>query len=152
MALPNIFTKEVSDQLIQRINSLNPSTVPLWGKMSVDQMLAHVNIAYEMAIDNTHPKPIAFKRWLLKTFVKNGVVNEVPYKKNSPTAPAFIIKGNRDFDQEKNRLVAYLNKTLALGEKYFDQKESLSFGTMNITEWNNLFYKHIDHHLSQFGV
>ncbi len=152
MALPNIFTKEVNDQLIKRVNALNSNTSPQWGKMSVDQMLAHVNIAYEMAYDNTHPKPNVLKRWLLKTFVKSGVTNEVPYKKNSPTAPAFIIKGSRDFTKEKKRLIDYLNKTVELGEKYFDQKESLSFGTMSTIEWNNLFYKHIDHHLSQFGM
>ena len=64
----------------------------------------------------------------------------------------FVIGDDRNFETEKNRMIDYLNKTVELGESYFDQKESLSFGKLSITEWNNLFYKHLDHHLTQFGV
>ena len=152
MALPNIFTKDISEKTIQRINQLKPDTKPNWGKMSVDQMLAHLNVNYEMVYEDIHPKPNFFMRLILKAFVKKIVVNEAPYKKNSQTAPAFLIKGSRDFDEEKARLVGYINKTQALGEGHFDGKESLSFGVMNKDEWNNMFYKHIDHHLTQFGA
>ena len=51
-----------------------------------------------------------------------------------------------------NFLIQYIQKVQQLGEQHFDGKESLSFGTLNKTEWNNMFYKHIDHHLRQFGV
>ena len=152
MTLPNIFTKSIADKTIQRINALTPDTHPSWGKMSVDQMLAHLNVTYEMAYDNIHPKPNFFMRLILKAFVKNVVVGDAPYKRNSQTAPAFLIKGSRDFVAEKTRLIAYINKTHLLGEDYFDGKESLSFGPLSKTEWNNMFYKHLDHHLTQFGV
>jgi hypothetical protein len=49
-------------------------------------------------------------------------------------------------------VVEYLKKTEELGEKYFDGLESNSFGKLTTIEWNNLFYKHLDHHLTQFGV
>jgi len=152
MALPNIFTKDISEKTINRINKLKPDTKPGWGKMSVDQMLAHLNVTYEMVYEDIHPKPNFFTRMILKAFVKKIVVNEGPYKKSSQTAPAFLIKGSRDFDAEKARLIGYINKTQALGESHFDGKESLSFGIMNKEEWNNMFYKHIDHHLTQFGA
>ena len=58
----------------------------------------------------------------------------------------------KDFNVEKQRLVDYLNKTQQLGEAYFDNKESHSFGPLNKTEWNNMLYKHLNHHLTQFGV
>ena len=45
-----------------------------------------------------------------------------------------------------------MKKTQELGRSHFDGKESLSFGPINAQEWNNLFYKHLNHHLSQFGV
>jgi hypothetical protein len=83
---------------------------------------------------------------------KNGVVNEKPYPKNSRTAPQFIIKDERDFEIEKERLNTYLRKTQDLGEKHFDGLMSNSFGNLSVSEWNNLFYKHLDHHLTQFGV
>ena len=150
--MKNIFDQKVTQTLIDRINTLNSDTIPQWGKMTVDQMLAHCSVAYEMAYTDKHPKPNAFMRFLLKTFVKNGVVNEKPYPKNSRTAPAFIIVDRRDFETERNRLIAFVKKTYEYGPNYFDGKESLSFGPMTTQEWNNQFYKHLDHHLTQFGV
>jgi Protein of unknown function (DUF1569) len=152
MALPNIFTKSVADGVIQRINNLTPTTQGQWGKMAVAQMLAHCCVTYEMLFEDKHPKPNGFVKFMLKMFVKNPVVNEAPYKKNSRTAPAFLITDTKDFDIEKNRLINYIKKTQELGEAHFDGKESYSFGNLSKTEWNNLFYKHIDHHLTQFGV
>lgn len=152
MALPNIFTKSISDSIIQRIEELTPETKAQWGVMSVDQMLAHCNVTYEMAYENIHPEPNFILKLILKAFVKKRVVGEDPYPKNNPTAPAFIIKSRKDFNQEKNRLIAYINKTQILGEQHFEGKKSLSFGVLNKTEWNNMFYKHLNHHLTQFGV
>ncbi len=148
----NIFSEVVTQELIARINKLNPETQGQWGKMSVDQMLAHCNVTYEMAFTDKHPKPNFLTRFILKLFVKQAVVNEKPYPKNSRTAPAFIITGSKDFDHEKSRLIGYIEKTQSLGESHFEGKESLSFGPLSSSEWNNLFYKHLNHHLTQFGV
>ena len=152
MALPNIFTKSVSDSVVQRINKLTAATQPQWGKMSVAQMLAHCCVTYEMVYEDKHPKPNAVVKFMLKMFLKNTVVNEKPYKQNSGTGPQFIIKETKDFDAEKARLIGFINKTQSMGENHFDSKESHSFGNLNKTEWNNLFYKHLDHHLRQFVV
>jgi len=70
MSLPNIFTKEVSESLINRVNALKPDTPGIWGKMNVSQMLAHCNVTYEMAYENKHPKPNFFMKFILKSFVK----------------------------------------------------------------------------------
>ncbi len=152
MALPNIFTRSVTDEVIGRINKLTPATQPQWGKMSVSQMLAHCCVTYEMAYENKHPKPSGLARFFLKAFVKDIVVSEKPYKHNSRTAPAFLVTDEKVFETEKKRLTDYLNKTEQLGIAHFDGKESLSFGKLNKQEWNNMLYKHLDHHLTQFGV
>jgi hypothetical protein len=152
MALPNIFSTADVQVVKNRINGLNTSTQPLWGKMSVDQMLAHLNVSYEMIYEDKHKQPNAFVRFILKTILKPIIVSEKPYKKNSGTAPQFIIKGNRDFDAEKQRLLQFLDKTQQLGAAHFDGKNAHSFGVMNATEWNNMLYKHLNHHLGQFGV
>lgn len=122
MALPNIFSKDILENVIQRINNLQPETQPSWGKMNVSQMLAHCNVAYEMVYDNKHAKPNFFMKAIMKTFVKKIVTGETPYKRNSQTAPAFIIKDSRNFKTEKNRLIDYLNKTHQLGASSFDKK------------------------------
>lgn len=151
MALPNIFTIQVADDVISRINKLTPQTSPGWGKMNAAQMLAHCCVSYELVYENKHPKPGAFMKLILKMLVKNKVVSDVPYKRSSPTAPAFIITDERDFTTEKERLINYIRKTQQLGESAFNGRESHSFGTLTLTEWNNMFYKHVDHHLTQFG-
>ena len=150
--MKNVFEPAVSTELISRINQLSPQTQPKWGKMSVSQMLAHCNVTYEMAYEDKHTKPNAFMKFILKMLVKNTVVNEKPFKQNGQTAPAFIIKEDKNFEAEKNRLIGYIQKTQQLGRAHFEGKESHSFGTLNSQEWNNMFYKHLEHHLTQFGV
>lgn len=148
----NIFDLNDVNQVINRINQLSPDTERKWGTMTSAQMLAHCNVTYEMVYENIHPKPNAIARFMLKMFVKKTVVNDVPYKRDTRTAPQFLIKETKDFDAEKARLIAYIQKTQELGADHFDGKESHSFGALNKQEWNNLFYKHLDHHLTQFGV
>lgn len=150
--LPNIFTEPVVHQLSGRINKLTSGTQPVWGKMNVAQMLAHCNVAFELAYDNIHPRPNAFARFILKAFVKKMVVGEKPYARNIRTAPIFLMTTEKEFNKEKERLLNYLQKTKVLGEAAFEGKENHGFGKMTASEWNNLFYKHLDHHLTQFGV
>jgi hypothetical protein len=150
--MKNIFAKEIADQVISRINQLTPLSTALWGKMNVGQMLAHCNVAYDMTFTDKYPKPNFLKQALLKAFVKKSVVNDVPYPKNGRTAPVFIITDERDFEAEKTKLIAYIKQCQALGESHFEGKASLSFGSLTAAEWNNMFHKHLDHHLKQFGV
>ena len=89
---------------------------------------------------------------MLKAFVKKGVVDEVPYKRNLRTTAQFIIADERDFEAEKATLLAYIKRTQELGTDHFEGKENMSFGAIPVEEWNNLFYKYLDHHLRQFGV
>ncbi len=150
--MESIFTKPVADKVINRIEKLTPATTPQWGKMNVAQMLAHCNVTYELVYEDKHPKPGFFMKIILKTFVKKLVTNETPYKRNSPTSPAFKIVDERVFATEKQRLIEHIDKTQKLGEQHFDGKESISFGKMTKDEWNVMFHKHLDHHLTQFGV
>ena len=150
--MKNIFLPETTADCIARIEKLTAETTPLWGKMNAAQMLAHCSVAYEMVYTDKHKAPNGFMKFMLKAFVKKGVVNEIPYKKNLRTAPQFMITAQRDFEKEKQRLIGYIQQTESLGDKHFDGKENLSFGKMTAQEWNNMFYKHLDHHLQQFGV
>lgn len=150
--MKNIFKPEVTEEVIGRINHLNSNSRPQWGKMGVAQMLAHCSVMYEMVYEEKHKKPNPLLKFILKTFVKKAVVSETPYKQNGQTAPAFLIKDKKDFDIEKKRLVDYIRKTQGLGQGHFANKASHSFGVLTQEEWNNMFYKHLDHHLRQFQV
>ncbi|MCB0503232.1 MAG: DUF1569 domain-containing protein [Bacteroidetes bacterium] len=150
--MKNIFDKSVSNELIERINHLNANTPPQWGKMNVAQMLAHCNVAYELVYTNKHPKPNAFMRFVIKLFGKSVVTSDTAYKKNITTAPVFLVAKQQDFELEKQRLIDFINQTQSLGSEHFELKESHSFGKLTAKEWSNMFYKHLDHHLTQFGV
>lgn len=150
--MKNLFDPAVAEETIQRIRSLTPDAKPHWGKMDVARMLAHCCVPYEMVYEEKHPRPGTVKRFFLRTLVKPGVVSEKPYRRNSPTAPAFRITDEREFEQERKRLAGYVQRTSELGETHFHGKDYPNFGPLTGTEWNNLFYKHLDHHLTQFGV
>ena len=150
--IKNIFNSAVTSELVDRINRLTPETQGQWGKMSVGQMLAHCNVSYELIYEDKHPKPNAFMKFVLRNLIKNMVVGEKPYKRNMNTAPAFRMTDPKDFEAEKARLISYINKTQQLGGAHFEGKDSHSFGALTQEEWNNMLYKHLDHHLVQFGV
>jgi hypothetical protein len=150
--IKDIFDPRIAGDVTDRIRALGPDTRPAWGKMNVGQMLAHCCVPYEMVYEDKHPKAGPVTRFLLRTFVKPGVVGEKPYRRNTPTAPAFKITEERDFVRERDRLIQYVERTAELGRAQFEGRESPSFGPLTGAEWNTLFYKHLDHHLTQFGV
>ena len=152
MLMQNIFEEAVVEEQIARIKRLASTTKPQWGVMTVDQMLAHVNVPYIMVYENTIPRPNWLLRKVLTAFVKNKVVGPDAYGRNTPTAPVFKMKGAKNFAVEQAKLIAYVRRVQQDGEQTFDGKESASFGPLTTAEWNVMFYKHLDHHLTQFGV
>lgn len=153
MDFPNIFTKEECQRLIDRINFLTPETEGQWGKMNVAQMMKHCNVPYEMVYEPTKfRKPGGLARLMIKLFAKSTVVGIKPYAKNGRTAPDFIVPAEQDFVKQKNDLQNYIWQVQKDGESTFDGKESHALGNLTTNEWNTMFYKHLDHHLQQFGV
>lgn len=150
--IKNVFDIKDSKDFIERINNLSKDSQPKWGSMSVGQMLAHCNVTYEMVYEDKHLRATGFKKFILKLLIKPLVVSEKPYKNNSRTAPQFLITTEKDFEIEKNRLISYIEKTQKLGGASFEGKDSNSFGELTQLEWNNMFSKHLNHHLNQFGV
>jgi hypothetical protein len=154
--MKNIFDRRVCDDHIARLGRLTADAKPVWGKMTAAQMVAHVSKPYEMVCDpsyaRTHKRPPAVIRFALKLFLKPIVVGEKPYAKNSRTAPEFVVADERDLNVERTRLIGYINQVQQLGRSHFDGKDNHSFGVMTAQEWNNLFAKHLEHHLVQFGV
>ncbi len=150
--MESIWKHGVIEGLKERLDQLTPDSQPLWGKMDVAQMLAHLNVAYECDLEDIHPRPNAFVRFMLKLMVKGVVVSDKPYKKNGQTASHFKIADPKVFADEKKRLINYMDKVHALGADHYDMKESHSLGKLTIQEWSNSYHKHMDHHFRQFGV
>ena len=151
--MQNVFDAKDAQEYIDRINNLTPETQRKWGKMSVDQVLAHLNVAYDLTFTpEKFPKPSFIAKFLLSKFVKPKITNEIPYKQSLPTRPVFIIADERNFEEEKAKLIGNIQRVQQLGREAFEGKENINFGKMTAQCWNNMFAKHLNHHLDQFGV
>lgn len=137
---------------LERLNQLTENTQPLWGKMTAAQMLAHLNVSYDLAKGDRVEKIGSVGKFFLKLFVKPMVLGAKPYPKNSRTAPYFLVTEKRDFLEEKYKLIQNIEWTQQQGVAFFEGKDSNSFGKLSAEEWSILFQKHLDHHFSQFGI
>ena len=152
MALPSVYERKTNEDLFIRLDKIKFDAKPKWGKMDAPKMLAHLNIAYDLAFERIFAKPNIFMKLLIILFIKKVVTNEIPYKQNSPTAPVFIISNEKDFEAEKAKLIANIKEVQSKGAAFFEGKVNQSFGKLTAIEWNNMFYKHLNHHFNQFGV
>lgn len=151
MAKKSLLEKDVQQLCLERINKLTPSSQPAWGKMNAAQMLAHCAEIAEVM----NGKPLVGTPFMVKLFkgmIRKIVVNEVPYQKNARTHPQYLIADARDFEAEKERLIAALVKLGAMTEAERRQLKHELFGPMTDEELGWGSYKHLDHHLVQFGV
>ena len=152
MTLPNTFDTKTTQQHLQRLDKLTHESKPVWGKMNAAQMLAHLNVTYDLAYERKISNPGVFMKWMLKTFIKGVVTNEKPYPRNSRTGKEFIISDNRDFEKEKAILITNIKDTEAKGIAFFEGRNNQAFGPLSSEQWSNQFYKHIEHHFEQFGL
>jgi hypothetical protein len=152
MAYPSIYSSATTQLLHARIDKLDDNTQAIWGKMNVGQMLSHCSVPYEQILGLNTIQPPLLMRVILKLFLKKSMVNEVPYKQNLPTAPSFIRTEQYKIANEKERLKDLIKTIQEMGADKLAGTPSLSLGKLTATEWNNLLYKHLDHHLKQFGV
>ena len=152
MAYPSNYLAKTTEDLFGRIDQLNENSQGIWGKMTVGQMLSHCAVPYEQILGTNKEQPPLLMRIILTLFLKRSMVNETPYKQNLPTAPSFIRTDEYDVEKEKERLKSLIKTIQEMGAEKLANTPSLSLGKLSATEWNNLLYKHIDHHLTQFGV
>lgn len=137
------------EELKRRVRALTAETRPRWGKMSVDQMLHHVNIVLMESLGEHSAKPNV--RGLPEALVRWAILN-IPWGKGAPTRPDMLIaEGERyDFAAEQARCLAMIDRFLA---RPLDVAwpRSANFA-MRGRHWSQLQYKHLNHHLSQFGA
>jgi hypothetical protein len=78
--------------------------------------------------------------------------NEDPLRRNSPTAKSLLVTDERNLGKEQERLSGLIDKFEARGAAGCTRNPHSFFGKMTAEEWAILMYKHLDHHLRQFGV
>lgn len=144
-----LYDSEDYQEALGRIDELSADSTPEWGKMSVGQMLAHCAEVTEVY----NGKPLEgtpFYVKLMKGLIRKVVVAPKAFQKKLASHPQYIHTESRDFETEKVRLLSALEKFKA-EEQQPNPKHAL-LGTLTNEEKGWSAWKHLDHHLRQFGV
>jgi|SRR6185369_1129388 hypothetical protein len=149
--MKTIWDGDTYQEIVRRFESLQPNSQRQWGKMSVTQMLEHNSRVLEV-VTGKRPMQQLFIGKLISWMFKKKFLGEEPLGKNGPTGTELIVKDEPDFRQTKDKVRALLNDLHTLGEKGCDGKIHGFFGRLTGAEWGICQYKHLDHHLRQFGV
>jgi hypothetical protein len=148
----SILNREDNFALQNRINQLEPTAKALWGTMNPAQMLSHCQAPIDLVFGKLSLKTNLMFRIMGKIF-KNKILNSPRFKKNSPTVKEFLRNDDDiNFEEAKATLLESLTHFAEHGEKAIKDNKHPFFGTLTNEELGSLQYKHLDHHLNQFGV
>jgi Protein of unknown function (DUF1569) len=150
--MKNLFEATRVQEVKDRIALLRPESERLWGKMNVAQALAHCSLAMEWAVGDSTPPRMFLGRILGRIVKPMALRNDAPLRRNSPTAKDLVVQDGRDLDRERERLCALIDRFAAGGRNGCTTHPHSFFGPLTPEEWAILQYKHLDHHLRQFGV
>lgn len=146
--MKSLFETESFTAIKNRLNTLKPENERKWGKMEIGQMLNHcqhpLNVSLGKGTIKKQYFPLAF-------LFKKSLYNDKPWKHGLPTAKSFKITDSKEFEREK----AILEKLI---DEFHNKKNNTQwephplFGKFTSQQWGKMQYKHLDHHLKQFGA
>jgi hypothetical protein len=149
--MKNLFEQQTMDEVIARIDKLQPASERQWGKMDVAQMMAHCSATMDMASGRLN-LPRLFIGRILGPLVKPVYTNEKPFRKNGPTDKKLVVADLRDFLREQEQLKLKVRQFHEGGEAKCTRRPHPFFGALTPQDWARGSYKHLDHHLRQFGA
>jgi len=149
--MKTLFQQETVDELIARLDKLQASSPRQWGKMDVAQMMAHCSLTMDIASGRLNLPRIFIGR-LIAPFFKSIYTNEKPFGKNGPTGKQLVITDRRDFVREQEQLKLKVRQFHEGGETQCTRHPHPFFGPLTPYAWSRGMYKHLDHHLRQFGA
>ena len=136
-------------EILSRARRLTPESRALWGKFTVDRMLAHVVETFRMGLGEL---PVKSKKLILRHWPLNVLaVYVLPMPKGLPTARELVARPAESLNSELASLETYLEK-FGRAQDRREWPEHPALGKLSRRAWGRLGYKHIDHHLRQFGV
>ena len=149
LSMKSLFDDQAFEEINRRLSALEPDATPLWGKMSAGQMVWHCQFPLRIAIENkdTEVGGNPLVRW----FFKKSLYNDRPWRKNLPTAPMLKATEPKDFEREFPKLQQLIGDFHSLKHRGQWNPHPM-FGSFTHGQWGQLQYKHLDHHLRQFGL
>ena len=146
--MKTLFDQAARGGLLTRLERVTAESRPRWGRMNAEQMLTHLVEAMRMALGEfpTRPKKMLTR---IPPF-RQLFVYWLPWPKGAPTARELLPSSSRAIDDSKRELVRLVN---VLGERATQKEwpDHPVFGKLSSRGWGVLGWRHIDHHLRQFG-
>ena len=149
--MKSLFRPDDNAEVVARIQSLRVGAKAQWGKMDAAQMLAHCQTAMRVATGDLKLKRSLFGL-LFGRLAKKSLTRPEPFKRGLPTAPEFVVRDARDFTGEQRGLVELVQRFGQRGPAGLTREQHPFFGPLTAEEWDLLQWKHLDHHLRQFGA
>ncbi len=153
--MKSLFDPNLVEDTKKRILQLRPESERQWGSMATAETLAHCTSGIEMAMGVIEPKRAPFPASLIGVLIKPMVFrDDKPMRRNSPSSPELFRAdpSKCDFESERSKLIASIESFARLGAAGCTRHSHPFFGRLAPQQWAILMYKHIDHHLRQFGV
>lgn len=151
MASQSLLDDPARLELLGRLARLDANAQRRWGKMNAAQMLAHCRVPIAVAAGEAQLKHTLVGR-LFGRIAKRMVLGPGDMKPNLPTDKEFIVSDARDFELEREALKAQIERFLVRARAGKLGDTHPFFGPMSPAEWDRIQWKHLDHHLRQFGV
>ena len=150
--MSTMFDKASFQRIRDRASRLQPDSQRLWGTLTVSKMLAHCSKSLETAVGDMRPSRMFIGR-IIGFLIKGlAIHNDRPMRRNTPTDPALLSPVEPDFAAQHAAFLALMERFHLGGPSGCTQHPHSFFGRLTPEEWGILMYKHIDHHLRQFGV
>jgi hypothetical protein len=147
--MKTVWNPEDCRELRERIGRLSPHTRGLWGRMTAPQMVVHLVDALKMAAGELacEPKNLPIRHPPLKQLI----IYVLPFPKGAPTAPELLERAAGTWPEDMTELRTRLDGFASRGPAG-TAPDHPAFGRMTGKAWGVLVYRHMDHHLKQFGV
>ena len=153
--MKNLFEPTLVEDVKRRIMGLHPESERRWGKMPLALVLAHCTSGLQMAMGTINPKRAPFPANVIGPLIKPLVFgDDKPIRRNSPSSPELFTAdpSQCEFERERTQLIEAIDSFVSTGAVCCSQHPHPFFGPLKPQQWAILMYKHVDHHLRQFGV
>jgi hypothetical protein len=135
-------------QLLQRLRQVRPDAAPAWGTLTAPRMLCHLADQLRVALGDIPSKPV--HTFASRTLLKHLVVNTgfQPPRGKIQTAPEMLVSQPAAWEADLAACVV-LAERVGTGAA---RAVHPMFGPLSPEQWGRLCWKHMHHHLVQFGV
>jgi hypothetical protein len=145
----SIWQDEARRELTDRIGAVTADRRAEWGTFSAPKMVCHLADSLKMAMGDLKVAP----KWLPIRFtpLKQLIIFAAPFPKGTPTAPELLVRQPREWASDVSEVQDLLAR--AGSARTTDAWPAHpAFGKLSKRAWGVLIYRHMDHHLRQFGA